>query len=107
MRMSGYGALIRVDGSDHDWFEGRATRCTLMVYIDDANSKIQKLMFFARADRPAYVLSTCVYLPKHDPPHVFQNHVKPRIYACLSRADNPFASPIQIRRTHIRHSITN
>ena len=30
------GELIQIDGSDHDWFEGRAKPCTLLVYIDDA-----------------------------------------------------------------------
>lgn len=32
-RLHSYGALIQVDGSDHDWFEQRAPRCTLMVYV--------------------------------------------------------------------------
>lgn len=32
------GELIQIDGSDHDWFEGRAPACTLLVYIDDARA---------------------------------------------------------------------
>lgn len=28
-----------MDGSDHDWFEGRAARCVLMVLVDDATSR--------------------------------------------------------------------
>lgn len=43
------GELIQVDGSDHEWFEGRAPRCSLLVYIDDATSKI-KHMEFAPSD---------------------------------------------------------
>jgi hypothetical protein len=35
-----FGIMIQLDGSDHDWFEGRAPRCTLLVFIDDATSKI-------------------------------------------------------------------
>jgi hypothetical protein len=34
------GELIQVDGSHHDWFEGRAARCVLIVFIDDATSRI-------------------------------------------------------------------
>jgi transposase len=35
-RRSRFGELIQIDGSPHDWFEGRAPRCTLIVFIDDA-----------------------------------------------------------------------
>ena len=31
-----FGELIQIDGSYHDWFEGRAAKCCLLVYIDDA-----------------------------------------------------------------------
>lgn len=44
-RRSCLGELLQIDGSDHDWFEGRAPRCTLLVFIDDATSTIQKLLF--------------------------------------------------------------
>src|SRR5580658_5831199 len=33
------GELIQVDGSEHEWFEGRGPYCTLLSYIDDATSK--------------------------------------------------------------------
>ena len=34
------GMLVQLDGSDHDWFEGRGQRCALLIYIDDATSRI-------------------------------------------------------------------
>ena len=34
------GELIQIDGSHHDWFEGRGPRCVLMGYIDDATGKV-------------------------------------------------------------------
>ena len=34
------GELIQLDGSNHEWFEKRAPRCTLIAYIDDATSRI-------------------------------------------------------------------
>lgn len=40
-----FGDLIQVDGSIHDWFEGRAPRCCLLVFIDDATSRLTQLHF--------------------------------------------------------------
>ena len=34
------GELEQMDGMDHDWFEGRGERCTLLVTIDDATGKL-------------------------------------------------------------------
>jgi len=33
------GELIQMDGSEHDWFEGRGSRAVLMVMIDDASNR--------------------------------------------------------------------
>lgn len=30
------GEMVQMDGSHHDWFEGRGPKCVLMGYIDDA-----------------------------------------------------------------------
>lgn len=35
-----YGEMEQVDGSHHDWFEGRCPECVLMGYIDDARSRV-------------------------------------------------------------------
>jgi len=37
---SSRGTILQLDGSHHDWFEGRGPRCVLMAYIDDANSRV-------------------------------------------------------------------
>ena len=39
------GELIQIDGSPHDWFEGRAPYCCLLVFIDDATSELTELQF--------------------------------------------------------------
>ena len=44
-RKLNFGQMTQIDGSPHDWFEGRAPRCTLLVFIDDATSKIVWLRF--------------------------------------------------------------
>lgn len=41
------GELVQIDGSHHDWFEGRAEKCVLMVMIDDATNRTWA-QFYAR-----------------------------------------------------------
>jgi transposase len=38
-RRACFGELLQLDGSPHDWFEGRNERCNLNVGIDDATGK--------------------------------------------------------------------
>jgi len=45
---SKFGELVQIDGSHHDWFEGRAAKCCLLVFIDDATSKLIGLFFMER-----------------------------------------------------------
>ncbi len=46
------GELVQIDGSPHDWFEGRGPRCTLIVFIDDATSRLLALRFAVTAHHP-------------------------------------------------------
>ena len=39
-RKAHVGELVQLDGSHHDWFEGRGPRCVLMASIDDASSRV-------------------------------------------------------------------
>jgi hypothetical protein len=41
MRKEKFGEMIQMDGSPHDWFEGRGPRCCLMVMIDDATGQMR------------------------------------------------------------------
>ncbi|MFZ3137750.1 MAG: ISNCY family transposase [Thermodesulfovibrionales bacterium] len=34
------GEMVQMDGSHHDWFAGRRSKCVLMGYIDDATGRI-------------------------------------------------------------------
>lgn len=40
-----FGELVQIDGSPHDWLEKRGPRCTLLVFIDDATSRLVALRF--------------------------------------------------------------
>jgi transposase len=44
-RRARFGELIQIDGSPHDWFEGRGDYCTLLVFIDDATGRLTQLRF--------------------------------------------------------------
>ncbi len=44
-RRACFGELVQIDGSPHDWFEGRAEACVLLVFIDDATGKLGQLLF--------------------------------------------------------------
>ncbi|HCA78263.1 MAG TPA: ISNCY family transposase [Bacteroidetes bacterium] len=49
------GSLIQFDGSEHDWFEGRAPKCTLLVSIDDASNRV--MLRFTPTEDTLHVLS--------------------------------------------------
>jgi hypothetical protein len=44
-RKACFGQMVQMDGSHHDWFEGRAERAVLMVMIDDATSRTYAQFF--------------------------------------------------------------
>ena len=50
-----FGELIQIDGSPHDWFEGRGPRCTLIVFIDDAMGRLTALRFAPAKTTRAYL----------------------------------------------------
>jgi hypothetical protein len=54
--------LIQIDGSDHRWFEDRAPACTLLVYVDDATSRLMALHFTATESTFSYFEATRAYL---------------------------------------------
>lgn len=70
-RRPAFGELIQIDGSNHDWFEGRAPKCTLLVYIDDATSQLMGLRFVPHESTFTYFQITREYLLQHGKPRAF------------------------------------
>lgn len=66
-----YGELIQIDGSPHDWFEGRAKKCTLLVFIDDATGRLMECQFVQSESTFTYFDSTKRYLKNHGKPVAF------------------------------------
>jgi transposase len=66
-----FGELVQIDGSDHRWFEDRASPCTLLVFIDDATSILMELRFVPSESTFSYFGALESYLLKHGRPVAF------------------------------------
>ncbi len=70
-RRARLGELVQIDGSPFDWFEGRAPACTLLVYIDDATSRLMELRFVPAETTFSYFEATQRYLERYGRPLAF------------------------------------
>ena len=80
------GEMIQMDGSHHDWFEGRGPQSVLMAYIDDATGRVYARFYEYEGTIPAmesfkryirkYGLPVSVYLDKHT---TYKSTAKPSI----------------------------
>jgi transposase len=70
-RRAAFGELIQLDGSPHDWFEGRAPRSTLLVFVDDATSRLMHLSFVECESTFNYFAAVRCYLLEHGKPRSF------------------------------------
>lgn len=67
--------MVQLDGSHHDWLEGRGSRLVLMAYIDDATNSTYARFYDYEGTMPAmdsskgyvklYGLPISVYLDRH------------------------------------------
>jgi transposase len=49
-----FGAMVQLDGSHHDWFEGRRAKCVLMVMVDDATNRLRARFGEQETTRASY-----------------------------------------------------
>ena len=68
MRRASRGELVQIDGSPHDWFEGRREKCCLLVWVDDATSQLLHLRFEEVETTAGYLRGMKEYLKKHGRP---------------------------------------
>ena len=64
------GEMIQMDGSDHDWLEGRGPKMVLMGYIDDATSRIFSRFYKYEGTFPA-MDSFRMYISRYGLPFSF------------------------------------
>ncbi len=70
-----FGEMVQMDGSEHDWLEGRGPELVLMGYIDDATNNVFGRFYDYEGTMPAmesfkfyvrkYGLPISVYLDRH------------------------------------------
>jgi hypothetical protein len=65
------GELVQVDGSEHWWFEDRGPQCTLLVFVDDATSRLMHLQFVESESTFAYFHAVRTYLEAWGKPVAF------------------------------------
>lgn len=70
-RRSRFGELIQIDGSMHDWLEGRGAKMTLIVFIDDATGRLTALRFVPAETTRAYVETLRDHVLSHGVPLAF------------------------------------
>jgi transposase len=70
-RRTNFGELIQIDGSHHDWFEGRNDKCCLLVFVDDATSKLVQLKFCQGETTEGYFEATKEYIQRVGVPVAF------------------------------------
>ena len=71
LRREALGELVQIDGSEHRWFEDRAEPCSLLVFIDDATSRLMQLRFVPSESAFAYFEALQGYLEAHGCPVAF------------------------------------
>lgn len=74
-RKERFGEMVQMDGSHHDWLEGRGPKLVLMLYIDDATGNVFGWFYDHEGTLPAmdgfkryarrYGLPMSVYLDRH------------------------------------------
>ena len=82
-RRSGFGELVQMDASVHDWLEGRGETVVLIARIDDATGRILA-KFYRHGTVEAHLDLLGVWLRKHGRPHalytdrhsIFEPHEK-------------------------------
>jgi hypothetical protein len=95
------GELVQIDGSEHAWFEDRGPVCTLLVYVDDATSRLMELAFADVESTFDYFRATRRYLERHGRPMAFYSdrlsvfHVHARDRARTGRGMSQFGRALQ------------
>ncbi len=81
------GELIQIDGSTHWWFEDRGPKASLLVFIDDATSRLMQLMMVPTESAFAYMQATRAYIEAHGKPVAFYSdtHSVFRVHAASAK----------------------
>ena len=100
MRRERFGELVQIvqiDGSHHDWFEGRAAKCCLLVFIDDATSRLIGLEFVEVETSQGYMNLIYSHLNKYGRPLAYYSD-RHSIFRTTKNVDRHY-EPTQVHRS--------
>lgn len=100
-RRASRGELVQIDGSHHDWFEGRAAKCCLIAFIDDATGEVLAGRFFAGETTEAYLAVLREHASGHGLPAAFYSDRA----GIFTKHDERNAKPTQFARALLQLDI--
>jgi transposase len=92
------GELVQVDGCEHPWLEDRGPPCTLLVFVDDATSRLMHLRFVASESTFEYLRAARSYVEAHGRPVAFYSDKHTVFRAAGSGADRRDGGTTQFGR---------
>jgi transposase len=88
------GELVQIDGSHHDWFEGRSAKCCLIAFIDDATGRVLGARFFEQETTQGYLGVLHALVQRHGAPLALYSDR----HGIFTKADPEDAKPTQFER---------
>jgi transposase len=92
-RMAAEGLLLQLDGSRHDWLEGRGPWLTLVGAIDDATGMVPAASFREQEDAAAYLGILALTVARHGLPGAVYHDRHSAFAPTSPRATEPGAPP--------------
>jgi transposase len=95
------GELVQIDGSHHDWFEGRAPKCCLIAFIDDATGEVLGARFSPTETTQAYF----EVLHRHIQAHGIPLALYSDRHSIFTKHDSEDPAPTQFERALLQLGI--
>ena len=95
------GELVQIDGSHHDWFEGRSSTCCLIAFIDDATGRVLGARFFEQETTQGYLAVLHALMQRHGAPLALYSDR----HGIFTKADPEDPKPTQFERALLQLQI--
>lgn len=92
------GELLQIDGSHHDWFEGRSAKCCLIAFIDDATGRVLGARLFEQETTQGYLAVLHSLVQRHGAPLALYSDR----HGIFTKADPEDARPTQFERALVQ-----
>jgi hypothetical protein len=100
-RRARVGELVQIDGSHHDWFEGRAPKCCLIAFIDDASGQVLAARLSQQETTQDYLRLLREYVQAHGVPAALYSDR----HGIFTKHDPEDAAPTQFERALLQLDI--